>query len=236
MRSSRDLHPSRCRKDQDPITPTPPPFHGPPTSFFLATEDMLNRAQSDSDNLGVDSTFGVRSLQETASEAREELEGAEGNDDETEEDHGGRRSTLRAFTKARASSHEDSSHGKGGDVDSPLSGILRLSSALPSVSSLSQDSQGAHPSLPSSPKSTSSRSFRPSDQESVYDGASQAIASSEDEADAARSPTALDTAPQLVMPSIQMPSRRPFTERGRSMGKLKILLAGDSGQFANPAT
>ncbi|RKF66791.1 putative heat shock protein [Golovinomyces cichoracearum] len=34
---------------------------------------------------------------------------------------------------------------------------------------------------------------------------------------------------QFVMPSIKMPSRRPFTEKGRNMGRLKILIAGDSG-------
>ncbi|KAF2962870.1 hypothetical protein GQX73_g10701 [Xylaria multiplex] len=37
------------------------------------------------------------------------------------------------------------------------------------------------------------------------------------------------SAPQLVMPSIMMPSRRPFTETGKNLGRLKILLAGDSG-------
>ncbi|KAJ2894199.1 hypothetical protein MKZ38_007839 [Zalerion maritima] len=37
------------------------------------------------------------------------------------------------------------------------------------------------------------------------------------------------SAPQLVMPSIKMPSRRPFTEIGKGMGRLKILVAGDSG-------
>lgn len=35
-------------------------------------------------------------------------------------------------------------------------------------------------------------------------------------------------APQLVMPSLKMPSRRPFTENGKNMGRLKILVAGDS--------
>ncbi|VBB87028.1 Putative protein of unknown function [Podospora comata] len=35
--------------------------------------------------------------------------------------------------------------------------------------------------------------------------------------------------PQLVMPSIKMPSRRPFTEQGKQMGRLKVLIAGDSG-------
>ncbi|KAJ5238712.1 hypothetical protein N7468_003331 [Penicillium chermesinum] len=34
---------------------------------------------------------------------------------------------------------------------------------------------------------------------------------------------------QLIMPSIKMPSRRPFTERGKAMGRFKILLAGAPG-------
>lgn len=38
-------------------------------------------------------------------------------------------------------------------------------------------------------------------------------------------------APQFVMPSIKMPSRRPFTEKGKNMGRLKLLIAGDSGKF-----
>ncbi|KAK3301935.1 uncharacterized protein B0T15DRAFT_286947 [Chaetomium strumarium] len=37
------------------------------------------------------------------------------------------------------------------------------------------------------------------------------------------------SAPQLVMPSIKMPSRRPFTDEGKRMGRLKVLVAGDSG-------
>lgn len=38
-------------------------------------------------------------------------------------------------------------------------------------------------------------------------------------------------APQFIMPQIIMPSRRPFTDKGRRIGKLKILIAGDSGRF-----
>ncbi|KAK6503487.1 hypothetical protein TWF481_008504 [Arthrobotrys musiformis] len=34
---------------------------------------------------------------------------------------------------------------------------------------------------------------------------------------------------QFIMPTIKMPSRRPFTPRGREIGRLKILVAGDSG-------
>ncbi|KAK3357153.1 Septin-domain-containing protein [Lasiosphaeria hispida] len=37
------------------------------------------------------------------------------------------------------------------------------------------------------------------------------------------------SAPQLIMPSIKMPSRRPFTDAGKAMGRLKVLVAGDSG-------
>ncbi|TGZ79270.1 Septin-domain-containing protein [Ascodesmis nigricans] len=37
------------------------------------------------------------------------------------------------------------------------------------------------------------------------------------------------SAPQLIMPEIMMPIRRPFTERGKRIGKLKILVTGDSG-------
>ncbi|KAL8781565.1 MAG: hypothetical protein Q9213_005951 [Squamulea squamosa] len=230
MRSSGHSHSSSSRsKDQDPVTPIHPLFHGPPTSFFLATEDMLSKAHSDPERHGVDSTFGVRSLQEATNDAEEEHGSLKGNNEELEGDHGRRRSTLRASPDPRDASRDSSSQEKCRDSDSPLYGFPRLSSTLPSVSSLSQDSQGAHPSLPSSPKSTSSHSYRPSDQESAYDGASQAIASSEDELEPAQALEVTDTAPQLVMPSIQMPSRRPFTERGRSMARLKILVAGDSG-------
>lgn len=39
------------------------------------------------------------------------------------------------------------------------------------------------------------------------------------------------SAPQLVMPSIKMPSRRPFTDEGKRIGRLKVLIAGDSGMY-----
>ncbi|KAK4090094.1 cell division/GTP binding protein [Purpureocillium lilacinum] len=35
--------------------------------------------------------------------------------------------------------------------------------------------------------------------------------------------------PQLVMPSLTVPRRRPFSEAGKSLGKLKVLLAGPTG-------
>lgn len=83
-------------------------------------------------------------------------------------------------------------------------------------------------SLPSTPKSVSSRSIRRSDEEPTSDdAASQAIASSED--DEAELPTVQDSQPELIMPSIKMPSRRPFTERGKRLGRFKVLVAGQKG-------
>lgn len=88
-------------------------------------------------------------------------------------------------------------------------------------------------STPSSPKSTSTRSLRKSDDESMDDETgSQAIASSGEEEPEAPS-AMLDSAPQLIMPSIKMPSRRPFTQRGKNIGRLKILVAGNRGKTTN---
>lgn len=99
----------------------------------------------------------------------------------------------------------------------------------------------------STPRSTSLRSFRleasDDDSEREDDSVSQAIASSSDEeAEEGRAQPAStqpdswplhqgnvdddDGAPQLVMPSVTMPQRRPFTDRGRQLGKMKILIAG----------
>ncbi|KAG6364498.1 hypothetical protein INS49_006099 [Diaporthe citri] len=60
--------------------------------------------------------------------------------------------------------------------------------------------------------------------------ASQALSLSQD-LEAMETSEMMDSgsAPQLVMPSIKMPSRRPFTDGGRRIGRLKVLVAGDSG-------
>jgi hypothetical protein len=69
------------------------------------------------------------------------------------------------------------------------------------------------------------------------DAASQAIISSgEEERDMGSELMDSGSAPQLVMPSIKMPSRRPFTERGKNMGRLKVLIAGDSGMPTIPCS
>lgn len=204
-----------------------------PTSFFLANEGMI--AKSDSSESGTDSTYGVRSLQEmTASvaDSATEKHGAEpeGLDDGNSEG-GRRRSTLKPSTQFPESGTQDLDTVlpiNTADL-SPRKLPRRFSppSASHSLTSLSQASQDLGLSSPSSPKSTSNRSSRPSDEDSMDEVGSQAIASSEDEAEV--SPELGDSAPQLIMPSIKMPSRRPFTTRGRDIGRLKILLAGDTG-------
>lgn len=66
------------------------------------------------------------------------------------------------------------------------------------------------------------------------DAESQAVASESEDEEGQGNEGMLDSgsAPQLVMPSIKMPSRRPFTERGKNMGRLKVMIAGDSGRLA----
>lgn len=46
----------------------------------------------------------------------------------------------------------------------------------------------------------------------------------------------VSVAPQLIMPEITIPSRRPFTTGGKNIGRLKVLIAGDSGMLFLPIT
>ncbi|KAH0848365.1 hypothetical protein AYO21_04391 [Fonsecaea monophora] len=106
-------------------------------------------------------------------------------------------------------------------------------------------------SLPGSPKSLTSRrsvqtkSSANSDDELLTNAdetGSQAILSSgeEDDNEAAGGQVGgvemmssirgvQDSQPELIMPSIKMPSRRPFTERGKKLGRFKIMVAGRKG-------
>jgi hypothetical protein len=90
-------------------------------------------------------------------------------------------------------------------------------------------SSAAIPFTPFTPRSRSVLSLKLSDEESGLDEVtSQVISSSEEEAEE-RQQDSSSSFPQLVMPSIQMPARRPFTTKGKAMGKLKILIVGECG-------
>lgn len=62
------------------------------------------------------------------------------------------------------------------------------------------------------------------------DAASQAIMSSGEEDAEEMNNNENPATSQLVMPSLSLPSRKPFTEKGKTLGRLKILIAGDSGK------
>lgn len=92
----------------------------------------------------------------------------------------------------------------------------------------------------SNPRSPSVKSVRLSDEEGsiIDDAASQALHSSSEDDDVFADETLLGSAsetvppssiPQLIMPSISMPTRRPFTEKGKRIPRLKIMIAGPSG-------
>jgi hypothetical protein len=81
---------------------------------------------------------------------------------------------------------------------------------------------------------TGSAMSSPSSRRNSLAGSLSEHAISSDDEDNALQSSTLDmmesgSAPQLVMPSIKMPSRRPFTELGKNMGHLKLLIAGRSG-------
>lgn len=230
MRPGGDVLGVRPRKDAEAATPAPSPSNGIPTSFFIASEDALcGRAFREPTVEGHDGNFGVESLQDTLysveAEQEDEKNDSDGHDGEP-------RSTLKVPTHGRynsAGSLERALQAHCKDSSSVHSSIRRTSpTASGSMTSLFQISPSQGLSLPSSPKSTSTHSSRPLDEDSLDEAASQAIVSGEE--DEAYSASALqDNSLQLIMPSIQMPSRRPFTERGKVTGRLKILIAGDSG-------
>lgn len=122
-------------------------------------------------------------------------------------------------------------------AESPFRTHLRRASATSSIN-LSQpltplkgSPQYDASALPSTPRSGSPKSFRLSDEEVsvASDTGSQALASSSGEEEDEAELAAPAVMPQLVMPSIAMPARRPFTERGRRMGRLRMMVVGPKG-------
>lgn len=184
-----------------------------PTTFFLTSESELDRRGSaTSPSLDISP---VRTLKETLEEAA----GAK-----SSPGRGSRRDGSRRRSTIRPRSIEELRN------EALTSQLLQSQSAL-SVQSTRNSSQ--EPSLPSSPKSLSSRSYPKSDGELTQDdNSSQAIVSDDEEDDDVPKDAELalnDSAPQLIMPSIRMPSRRPFSGRGKQIGKFKILVTGTKG-------
>jgi len=204
----------------------------PQMTYFLADEKTMEESLSHSYSpsptskqreSSKDSTYGVESLESTISSISQD------SDDSEDKLRHARRNWKKNLGQPRPrSSDEDlSSIASESRNASPFPHHQRRPSQITISRPFTPLSFGspAPPSFMSSPDSR-----RASDAGSYMDEVtSQAIASSGDEErdELAES----GSAPQLVMPSIKMPSRRPFTERGKNMGRLKVLIAGDSGMY-----
>ena len=211
--ANADALPSTQRKPSFAAsTPTANPRGNAPTSFFLAREsdiDARNDSEAPSEH-PVPPT--VRSLEEPISAVSATSEKSLGEDDTHSQR---RRSTIKPGGSPDQRSHSVQSHARL-ETSTSLTPIL-----LPTPGDTS---------LPSSPKSISTRSLHNADEGSISDDvASQAVLSSGEDEEPEPAPEVQDTAPQLIMPSIKIPSRRPFTVKGRELGRLKIMVAGSKG-------
>ncbi|KAH3911125.1 hypothetical protein HBH56_140890 [Parastagonospora nodorum] len=211
-----------------------------PTAFFMRSEEEMEQSLASSSNTQPparlqDSTFGVQSLADT-------LEAAFGSErTPTARRTGSFHSTQSSEKKtSRAESHSSASSSvklpgsfKTVPQRRPRRKLSSHASSTP-LTPLQTDapSPGPMSGMPSTPSAISLQSLKLSDEDSIMDeSGSQAVTSSgeEDGAEATTQQASMASFPQLVMPSIQMPSRRPFTTKGKAMGKLKIMVAGESG-------
>ncbi|KAL2863477.1 uncharacterized protein BJX67DRAFT_384633 [Aspergillus lucknowensis] len=217
-----------------------------PSTFFLARSQRLDGSELsvDSEN-APDSMYGVQSFDETipsvtsdtacqpeldsSSATKPALISASPTQQQQQwsnsQENGGDGSLLEASRKPILRDLE-TNHASG--LDSfPLS---NLASPRP-LTPLNLFNPDDPSSLPSSPKSFTNQSTRHLDEISITDElSSQAVASSEEDEESRPAPNPRsDTMSQLIMPSITIPSRRPFTDKGRSFGRLKLLFAGVPG-------
>lgn len=234
MRSAPDIVPSRARKASSSFEQSPPRIDSPAT-FFLARS-------SNNEACDVQSTqstmYGVQSLDDAILQAS----GLQSDcDSDVEPGQGHWKLSPNLASRDDESVNNTDSQTKS-DIQRRFD-LLNLESDASSIQPPPSDSElsrplsplnlsnpGDMPSLPSSPKSLSSHSVRPLDDISFADDQSQVLAP--EESGAREVPfMGSDNIPQLIMPSLRMPSRRPFTDRGKAMGRLKVVIAGASGEF-----
>ncbi|RJE26059.1 hypothetical protein PHISCL_01584 [Aspergillus sclerotialis] len=229
-----DLTSSRSRKSSFE-QPRSEPRSGVPSTFFLSRSsgyDYFAESSPDDSDTSRDSMYGVQSLDETVQEASLAASQSEfvppvinGTEPHSQPDNLNDNDDSRSRPTFRTS--ERLSPSKPFNPQQHCSDNILSSPLTPFNLSF----QNASSSLPSSPKSTSNNSLRPLDDISITDDlSSQAVASGEEDNDPVEALTSNpDTVSQLIMPSIRMPTRRPFTERGKAMGRLKVAVAGSPG-------
>jgi hypothetical protein len=222
----RPTHPSdhfetRPRKlsSADPSTLPSDRQNTTPTTFFLSRGPDNPQTSSEQHDPSQGPMDPVSSLQETIEEAgRRSKQATPRTLDSQQRNSSRRRSTIKPGSAERP--RRRSSVAVQDSTQEPIDRVI-TPSPIPSQ----------NVSLPSSPKSVSSRSVQKSDEGLISDdAASQAIASSEDD-DEDQPAAVQDSQPELIMPSINMPSRRPFTARGKRIGRFKIMVAGHKGEI-----
>ena len=238
-----NAQPSPPRKPSisaDNITPLVGPSNAA-TSFFMTREvDTEKEKSGTSEQNIVDSSYGIRSIDDSAS-------ATDGGDEKQEQDTSNtrdknrRRSTIRPHEPVSREESIDSlgrnpsisSSGSSPQRPDVIKSEIQLGAMSHPLTPISFASPVLGSEAPSSPKSLDGRSLRISDDEDLAETGSQVITSSAEEDNDGDENDAAGTQSmegmQLVMPSIMMPTRRPFTDRGKQVGKLKVLFAGPSG-------
>ena len=246
--TDEDISSPHPRKQSISGSQPPRPGQGAPTTFFLRSEEEMNNpsVMQDCQEVGTspvtiqDSSYGVQSLEEAIGSAL--LGNGEGEKD-------GHKSTVLGKRKSIKNPVHPKIIAAAQRIISPET--LKNGSPVSSSPSQTSDRRSSQISISqpltpfrlsptpgsraaSSPKTGSLKSFKLSDDESAADDMESQVVDSgnEDEhhnEDESRVPT--EKAPQLVMPSIKMPTRRPFTEKGKRIGKMKILVAGATGTY-----
>ena len=216
-------------------TPLARPANLPQMTCFFASEESIGNSQSHSSSPAIHpkqrefpkgSTYGVESLETTISSLSQD------SDDGEERVRRARKNWKKKLAISAGEISDDAP-----DSLSPSSNDMSRN-VSPSHERRSSQVTLSRPFTPlsyTSPGPLSALSGPDSRRNSdagseMDDNASQAIMSSgEDERETTADLMESGSAPQLVMPSIRMPSRRPFTERGKYLGRLKVLIAGESG-------
>ena len=234
---------------------TPNPGHAqPPATFFLRSERDMQKAEeaeksSRHQDHDEDNNYGVESLNETleaafAPRSPDRPLSPSNTASEKKRKIGNPVHPKIAAAAQRIISSEERPCSRTASISSPAQRPLTPSPTRRRVRSESLTSLGrSFTPLRASDDSTRSpsvKSVRLSDEEGsiIDDTASQALHSSSEDDDVFADDTLIESAsptmaqssiPQLVMPSISMPARRPFTERGKRIPRLRIMVAGPSG-------
>ncbi|KAJ5908022.1 hypothetical protein N7495_000704 [Penicillium taxi] len=214
----------------DHSSPSIDPRTAGPATFFLSrsphASDLEPESPIEDTECFKESLYGVQSLVDTLSQS--DLAGS------CSIDHPADNGPIRTpFNKI--DDLEESPILRRRSTVKPLAGFLASPIQQPTSDTICHHLTPLNPdepsSLPSSPKSISNQSLRPLDDISITDEINSQVFGSGDEEDKSSISPLLGPAgaSQLIMPSIRMPSRRPFTERGKDMGRFKLLLAGASG-------